>query len=290
MPKLRARVTPEDYEKLDATIKGLYEEDADSGDYVLDADFAGHPSEMRLKGTLGKVRKDFATANKRAAVLDGLSDEQIAKLNARIERMRAGADDDDEDGSAGDDGDDAAKDGAKGGRKRRPDVNVVELRKKWEAEFTEKMVKPLSERAEKAEAELKRTRKETKVRDAAIKGGVDPAYLPEVLALTDARFDFDERGALVVKDDDGEVTGLTPEKWFAETYKEQRPIFFLGAKGSGSDSPGGTGGGTRGAPKAGRAVQLAYEDARDNRKYREAKAAADKAGVPLEIVGAPQPA
>lgn len=90
---------------------------------------------------------------------------------------------------------------------------------------------------------------EIAIRDAASKAGVIATDLPFVLDIVKGRrVQYDEKtGKPVVVDKDGDPTGLTVEKFFAETFKTEAPKFYEPAGGSGGGSNGGNGGGKSGA-------------------------------------------
>lgn len=82
------------------------------------------------------------------------------------------------------------------------------------------------------------------IRKAAIAANVNAKDLEEyVIPLTKGRrITLDEQGKLVVKDKEGDPTGLTVEKFFAETFKAESPKFYEGTGGSGGGATAGTGG------------------------------------------------
>ncbi|MFN7610161.1 MAG: hypothetical protein ACK5QX_04380 [bacterium] len=88
------------------------------------------------------------------------------------------------------------------------------------------------------------------IRDAAAKAGVPPEDIPYVVDLHKGRrVRYDEKtGKAIVYDRDGDPTGLSVEKFYAESFKAEAPKFYASTSGSGGGS---TGGGTRapgGAP------------------------------------------
>lgn len=78
---------------------------------------------------------------------------------------------------------------------------------------------------------------EIAIRDAASKAGVLSEDMPFVLDIVKGkrvRLD-DTTGKIVVVDKDGDVSGATVEKFFADTFKTEAPKFYAGAGGSGGD-------------------------------------------------------
>jgi predicted RNase H-like nuclease (RuvC/YqgF family) len=115
-----------------------------------------------------------------------------------------------------------------------------QLRQKWQ----EQQKKELSERDGKItglEKELRQFMLTDKLRAEALKAGVFPEDLNDVLKITSDRFDLRE-GKIVVLDDDGDPTASTPETFFGQTFKEQRPKFYAASGSGGSGAPAGSAG------------------------------------------------
>ncbi|MFN9087357.1 MAG: hypothetical protein ACK6DP_12410 [Gemmatimonas sp.] len=81
------------------------------------------------------------------------------------------------------------------------------------------------------------------IRDAAVKAGVPAEDVPYVVDLHKGRrVRFDEKtGKSVVYDKDGDPTGLTVEKFYADVFKAEAPKFYGATVGSGGGSSGGGG-------------------------------------------------
>lgn len=63
------------------------------------------------------------------------------------------------------------------------------------------------------------------------------------LLETNGRFTLSDKGKVVVLDDDGDPSGVSPKEWFATQYKERRPNLFEGTNASGGGAQhGGSGG------------------------------------------------
>lgn len=94
------------------------------------------------------------------------------------------------------------------------------------------------------------------IREAAIKAGVIAEDLPFVLDIVKGRrVRYDEKaGRPIVVDKDGDPTGLTVEKFFAETFKAEAPKFYGAQGGSG-------GGAAKGGSASVPAGQVAASDA-----------------------------
>ena len=250
MPKLPA--VAESLDAIPEPHREFYVET--DGKYVLDADVDGHPAIAGLKSALDKERRSGAEWKRKAAAYEklGLSPEEIGDLKAEHDRAQA------------DDG------------KGKLDIEKVLAKRIKELE--DQQIRPAQERAEKAERELRQLRLTDRVRAAALEAEVIPEDVDDVLLLTTRHFDLDDKGAVVVLDDDGDPTGQTPKQWFAEQFKKRKPKFFKGTSASGSGARTSDGSGSGGG-----VVRLSRQDAKDPRKYQVAKARAEKDGLPLEI-------
>jgi hypothetical protein len=96
---------------------------------------------------------------------------------------------------------------------------------------------------------LRSDKLENAIRKGAMAANVRTEDIDDVVELVRGkrvRID-DGTGKIVVYDADGDPTGLTVEKFFAETYKTERPKYYGAAGGSGGGSTGGNAGngGTR---------------------------------------------
>jgi len=82
------------------------------------------------------------------------------------------------------------------------------------------------------------------IREAAGKAGVIAEDVKHVIKLVKGdRIRYDEKTAkVVVLDGDGDVSGITVEKFFSETFKTEAPKFYQGTIGSGGGATPGSGG------------------------------------------------
>jgi hypothetical protein len=91
-------------------------------------------------------------------------------------------------------------------------------------------------------AELEKENKHFKLtvplREIALKAGVFPEDLSLAMLETSSRFALNDEGKIVVLDEDGDPSDITPQTFFEKLYKEQRPKFYAasGASGSGASS------------------------------------------------------
>jgi hypothetical protein len=75
-----------------------------------------------------------------------------------------------------------------------------------------------------------------KVKSEAIKAGIDPEYVDDVITLTKSNFKLDETGDIVCVDKNGEATGKNVGAFFRSDFKKNKPRYFVssGRQGSGS--------------------------------------------------------
>lgn len=235
MPKLPAVV--ETLDVVPEAHRELYVEQ--DGKFVLDVDGVdGHPLAASGKKALREERKARETAESelRAWKAIGMTPEQIAELKKKISEAEQ-----------------------KGGD---PDATERLIRKRV-AEAMEE-VKPQLERLSQVEAENRKLKVTDGIRAAFLgaEGIEDDA--DDVVRLTEHRFRLNDRGALVVIDEDGDESSLSPKAWFAKEYKKLKPKYFKGTEASGS-------GAREATNKAGDGVVvLTPEQAADAPTYRAA--------------------
>jgi hypothetical protein len=87
------------------------------------------------------------------------------------------------------------------------------------------------------EREIKHYKLTVPIRDIAVKAGVIAEDLELVLLDTAKRFALNDDNKIVVLDEDGDVTDITPQKFFETLYKEQRPKFYSASGAGGSGAP-----------------------------------------------------
>lgn len=121
-----------------------------------------------------------------------------------------------------------------------PLIDPAELRKlqKLLAQ-RDKEGRDATERLAALESELNHFKLTVPLRDVALKAGVFPEDVDLVMLETQRRFRLDEKARIIVLDDDGDPSEVTPEKFFTEIYKEKRPKFFAASDAAGSGAPPG---------------------------------------------------
>lgn len=169
-----------------------------------------------------------------------------------------------------------------------------EERQKKAGDFDKLLEKRVNEAVTPLKAELEGARSykqkyedrelDIAIRDACAKAKVTPEDVEDVAALVKAkgRIKLDEKtGKPVVFDVDGDPTGLTVEKFFAETFRTEKPRYYQPSGGSGGGATGGNGG-RKGADGA---IVITTEEGKDVQKYRAAKAEAERLKVPFRVEG-----
>lgn len=221
-------LTIEKLDGLDPAVAALYAER--DGKFVLDVD--GIEDTGALKSALKaerEARKDF---EKKYGALKDVDPEEYAKLK---------------------------KEAADRETKKLTEAGEFDkLREKWAKEQADKDAEWARKVAEK-DALLSTHVKDSQVRNAALKAGVIPEDIDDVMIITARFFKLADDGALQVLDDRGEVTPNTVDDFFAKTFKERKPKFYVatGSTGGGTPPSGGSAGG--GAKSALQQLQESYD-------------------------------
>lgn len=87
------------------------------------------------------------------------------------------------------------------------------------------------------------------VREAAIKAGVNPKHLKNVVKITRERFKLNDKRKPVVLDEEGDETAHDLDHFWGEQFKKDNAEFFLATGAGGSGAPAGGGGGGGGGAK-----------------------------------------
>lgn len=204
-------------EGLDEPLKGAYTEK--DGKFQLDVDkyaeFKKLPLIGKNKELIGKLN-EAKTGLKRFEKLAELEDDDLAELLELREHKNQNGD------------------------KDKPDAAAAKAQKAQEKIAAKHAAEKTA--LETQLGDLQRENKHYKltlpVRDAALKAGVFPEDLDVVMLDTSKRFSLGDDNKIVVLDEDGDPTDITPQKYFETLYKEQRPKFFKasGAGGSGAQN------------------------------------------------------
>lgn len=121
-------------------------------------------------------------------------------------------------------------------RKLRDKGEYDQLRKRLQEQQTREL-SARDTRISELEKGLRQYQLTDKVRAAALKAGVFPEDVDDVIKLTSDRFDLQD-GQIVVLED-GVPTSSTPETFFSQTFKEQKPKFYAASGAGGSGAPPG---------------------------------------------------
>ncbi|WP_029458240.1 hypothetical protein [Solidesulfovibrio alcoholivorans] len=201
---------------LEEGQKALYVEK--DGKFHLDVD--GLEDTSGLKSALQKERDRARDFEKKLAGLKDLDPEEYARLKKEAEERAT--------------------------KQMEEKGEFDKLREKWRADQEKKEAEFKAKLAEK-DALLRKLHLDREVRDAALKAGVLPDDVEDVMHLTSPRFRMEEDGGITVLGKDGQPSPDDLSAFFAKTYKEERPKFYAGtgATGGGAQPPkGGQHGGT----------------------------------------------
>ena len=108
-----------------------------------------------------------------------------------------------------------------------------EIRKRWSSE-KEQLKAEYEAKLKDKDATLRRLVLDEKVRNVALKTGVCPEDIEDVLKLTSPSFAMDDDGTIRVLGDDGRETTDSLEDFFGKTFKERKPKFYVGSSATGS--------------------------------------------------------
>lgn len=239
----------EDITTVEEAYRGLYE--LKDGKHVLAVEGVDdHPTVAGMKSAFGKTKDEIAKLKDQFKGIDPKKYLELVELQKKLESDSAGND-------------------------------PEKLRKLVVAEYEPKLTELASERDD-YKRRFHGVAKTDRVRTAALKAGVIPEDLEDVIHLTERNFDLDEKSMkVIVKGEDGTATGQTLEEYFGTTFKTAKPKYFVAAAGIGGGAGGGGGGGAGG----GGPIKLTKAQGEDVLTYRAAKAKAEKEGRRLEIEG-----
>jgi len=210
-------LTVEKLDGLDPTVAALYVER--NGKFQLDVsdleDTSGLKSALEAER---KARKDF---EKKYSALKDVDPEEYQRLKTEAAERET--------------------------KKLTEAGEFDKLREKWAKEQAEKDAEWARKVAEK-DALLATHVKDSQVRNAALRAGVIPEDIEDVMIITARHFKLADDGALQVLDDRGEVTPKTVDEFFTKDFKEKKPKFYAATGSSGGGTAGG-GGGSTGGPK-----------------------------------------
>lgn len=145
----------------------------------------------------------------------------------------------------------------------------------------QKRTSELEESLQSKDSKIKELIIDGSIRQAAAKLNLHPSAYEDAIFRAKGQFDLDDDGNLVARDDQGALLmgrngkdPLSVDEWL-DAMKEKAPHWFPAPSGAGASGSGGGRGGN---------FTISRSEARDPQKYQAAKAAAEKAGQPLQIV------
>jgi len=96
--------------------------------------------------------------------------------------------------------------------------------------------KRLQDQIDSLTKEVKRYKLILPLKDIALEAGIFPDSVDLVIYDTARYFRLDDSGKILVLDEDGDPTDITPQKFFSDVYKGRRPRFYeaTGAGGTGA--------------------------------------------------------
>jgi hypothetical protein len=206
----------------------------DDGSGILDTDVEAHPGVTGLKSTLKKYKdgeKAFTAARTKLET-------EIADLRSKIE-------------SKEDKGQDTAQ--------------LEKVLKKKEAEIRAEF-EPIVTELRDLKGGIEKRDRESVIRAAMRRAKIIADREDDAMLSADRYFGPLKDGKVAVLDDDGDPSGMTPDKFFAEKFREKKPYFYepSGTGGSGTPAQQRQGGGGAGT------VTLTPEEAGDGSKYAAA--------------------
>lgn len=209
-------LTIEKLDGIDPAIAALYVEK--DGKFTLDVE--GLEDTSALKAALKEANREAAERRKALEKLKDVDPEEYQRLKAEAADRET--------------------------KKLTEAGEFDKLREKWAKEQADKDAEWVKKLAEK-DALLSTHVKDSQVRNAALKAGVIPEDIEDVMIITAKHFKLADDGALQVLDNRGEVTPKTVEEFFTKDFKERKPKFYAASGNSGGGTP--PGGTPPGGPK-----------------------------------------
>lgn len=244
-------------EKLEDVAEGFrgeYEEIADGdnkGKFRLKVEDAESLVDTKgLKSALERARREGKSELVKALKKEfpSATDDELTELIRQAKKLRDRGDDDD------DEGDESKQ-------------KVAEkLAKKLRAELEEEYG-PIKQENETLKGKLRRVLLDDQIRKLALDAGIFPDEVDDVIELVRTkRIDLNDKDELVVLDKDGDPSAITPDKFFKETYKKEKPRYYKATDASGGDATRGKGGGGGGGGGTGYETKPPTEWTEDQRR------------------------
>lgn len=208
--------TVDDIKTVPEVQRSLYTEN-ETGGWTLDVEGGIGDDTAALKEALKKSRESESLAKKYKELFPDKTPAEVLEIVKAAEKT---ADD------------------KKGGKGKGTDEDVERIIEKRVAEANKKL----------ADAEARATDAETKLRNRDMDAVTRAAFLKakglaesvdDAVELSRKHFDLRD-GKVVVLDEDGDPTSMSPEKFFATTFKEKKAYLYQGTGASGSGATGST--------------------------------------------------
>ena len=222
---LKAMLTKEEFEALPEATREFYKEK--DGKYLLDAE--GVEDVSGLKSALQKEREAAAKAKKdkdaAEVKLQGVDLEEYARLKAAEETKET---------------DDLKSKGKIDELIEKHNEKLAEQKKTFEAKIAT------------LHQELDNIVVDNGLRKAFEAGGVIPDRIEDAVQLVRGRAKRNEKGELILLDEDGSPLDASPEIFAKELFKEKKPWLYAatGAGGSGAVQTNGGSGGKKTMPRS----------------------------------------
>jgi hypothetical protein len=205
-------LTLEKLDGIDPAVAALYTEK--DGKFTLDVE--GLEDTSALKAALKEANREAAERRKALEKLKDVDPEEYQRLKTEAAERET--------------------------KKLTEAGEFDKLREKWAKEQADKDAEWARKVAEK-DALLATHVKDSQVRNAALRAGVIPEDIEDVMVITARHFKLADDGALQVLDDRGEVTPKTVDEFFTKDFKERKPKFYAATGNSGGGAAGSQSGG-----------------------------------------------
>ncbi len=220
MPKFKLKPVVKSLDEIPEPFRNSYTEQ--DGEFHLDFDKFEIDDKAELSTALERERAERKAAKEALESRKDIDPEEY-------KRLKAEADD---------------RENKKLRDKGEFDRLMEKQKKDWEAKEAE-----YKKQIDTHASELRTHKLTNKVKEAALKAGVLADDIDDVLTITSRRFDLNDTGKIIVRDQDGDETSMSVDSFFSDVFKTQKPKFYAasGSAGSGAPAGGAAAGGAGGA-------------------------------------------
>lgn len=209
--------TIDSLDSVEESLRSAYVEK--EGKYTLDPDKYAEYKASGLKAKNRELLDKLAKSKDLVTRFEKFKDLDPADLEQLLERKTGGED---------------APPGKESGKGDDATLRAFEKQiAKLKAQMATETQQAQTER-EKLATELQHYKLTVPLREIALKAGVLPEDLDLAMLETARRFRLTEAGKIEVLDEDGDPTTDTPEKFFKDIYRSQRPKFYAASQAGGS--------------------------------------------------------